>query len=545
MSKKSILGSVPIAPTTKQPPHVIVDAKAGTGKTTTIVKGLCAMRGIDPGIIPSPQQKAVWEQIALSKDARTVCLVAFNKPIALELQRRVPSGCDAMTMHSMGLKACTKAFGRLEIDGDRVYTLIEKISGTNVRVLRKEKFPMLAATEKLVGLCKMTLTDPTADALDELVGKYDIDLDEYRREVYEYVPQVLELSKDPSNGKCLDFNDMIWLPVIHKLNVTKYDLLLCDERQDFNRCQQALAMMACHRMICVGDKNQAIYGFAGADSESMERAEKELGETERGCVILPLTVTRRCGRAIVKEAQQYVPEFEAHESNCDGLVGKQYLSAKPCKCKKTCSSKGSEAEGVVLDCPICHGTGKFTYMDVVKDGDMILCRTNAPLVSQCFKFLKLGRKATIQGRDVGKGLISLVKKTKATSVEDLIAKLDDWRANEERKEQAKRIPSESKLQSIRDKADCLICFTAGCHRVEDVLARIDAIFTDTRDIPGIKLSSIHRAKGLESDRVFILRGKGMMGYPIEKMTGSERQQELNLRYVSVTRAIKELYYVVD
>lgn len=40
--------------------------------------------------------------------------------------------------------------------------------------------------------------------------------------------------------------------------------------------------------------------------------------SKRGCAILPLTVTRRCGKAIVKEANKIVPDFKAHESNPEG-----------------------------------------------------------------------------------------------------------------------------------------------------------------------------------------------------------------------------------
>lgn len=188
------------------------------------------------------------------------------------------------------------------------------------------------------------------------------------------------------------------------------------------------------------------------------------------------------------------------------------------------------------------------YRDLVQDGDFVLCRTNSPLVKECFRFIKSGRKANIQGRDIGKGLVSTVEKLKASDVAALIAKLGDWLANEQRKEQAKRFPSETKLDSLQDRHDCLVCFTSGLPSnaaISEVVRKIEAVFTDDKVSPGIKLSSIHKSKGLEARRVFILLGDGKrtFGPPPDKLQGWERAQESNLRYVAVTRAISELIYV--
>lgn len=332
-----------------QPPHLIVEARAGTGKTTTLIEGLKKLKGLPTSIEPSPQQAAVWEQMALSKDVKTLCMVAFNKSIAEELKRRVPPGCEASTMHSMGFRAVQRAFGRLEVSSWVTQDIISELLETDIRELRRTKSVVLKATEELVSLCKMNLShrDPCGndlkpgdpdwvEVLTDLASYYDIDLNGSRAEVFALVPRVLERAKEPK-GK-ISFDDMIWLPVVLDLPMTKFDLLLCDEVQDFNRVQQALAKRAGKRLIMVGDPAQAIYGFAGADSQSMPRMAKELGRCfacdnraevpescfacggKPKCVILLLTVTRRCGKAIVEEARKIVPDFEAHESNPEGKV---------------------------------------------------------------------------------------------------------------------------------------------------------------------------------------------------------------------------------
>ena len=548
-------------------PHLIVEARAGTGKTTTLVEGLRRIKGAPtPGFVPSPQQHAVFDAMELSKGkVNSICFVAFNKSIADELKTRVPAGCEAMTMHSMGFRAIRKVFPRVDA-GDRgkwlVTDLIAEIVGRDIRELRRDPKWVVAikATEELVGLCKMNLTDvsPSSesdpdweqdvrDKLDSLASHYNVDLNGSRDRVFDLVPKVLERCKDVARNGRINFDDMIWLPVVLDLPVERYDLLLVDEAQDLNRCQQALAKRAGKRLVLCGDPKQAIYGFAGADAESMPRMARELSQVQhnfalagdgspgtvkydgyqgRGCVTLPLTVTRRCGKAIVAEAQRIVPDFEAFETNPEGDVSRARYEAE----------KNNNTFGAF---------GLPTYHSQVQDGDFILCRVNAPLVSQCFRFLKAGRKANIQGRDVGRGLISTVEKLaagEAISVVELIRRLGEWLSHEQSKESAKREPSENRMTALQDRHDCLLCFCDGAAASTDVIAKINAVFTDDKQSPGIKLSSIHKAKGLEARRVFILQPKGV-GPRTDKMKPWELEQESNLRYVAITRAIEELVYV--
>lgn len=567
------------APAKAVPPHLIVEARAGTGKTTTIIEGLRVMRGLPTTITPSEQQAAVWAQMALSRDARTVCLVAFNKSIATELQRRVPPGCEAMTMHSMGFRAVLAAFpqlrGRklneyrsehvaLELLGIRhpgpAATPAERDAFFDAR---RARAVVLRATSELVSLCKLNLVaDPDDAKLDELARYYDVQLTEekgghrygkgiadvtgpgkdYRAEVFDLVPRVLKLSRDPEQGGMIDFDDMIWLPVVLGLPMTKYDLLVGDEVQDWNRCQQALAKRAGDRLVLVGDPKQAIYGFAGADSESMKRMQVELGSAveataddggrftpkTRGCVVLPLTVTRRCGRAIVARANEVVADFQAHESNPDGEVLNALYPTK------------KDADGVPQDLP-----EDKTYLPLVQPGDMVLCRVNAPLVSQCFKFIRSGRRANIQGRDVAKGLTALVKKLWADGLDVIgfLQALDAWLTRERSAEAAKTNPCESKLIGLQDRYDCLCCFAEDAVSCAETVARIEALFTDDRSGPGIRLSSIHRAKGLEAKRVFFLMPEGgECPHPMAR-SAWQREQEQNLLYVGITRAIETLYFV--
>ena len=251
-----------------------------SGKTTTLVCGLQVLMGQPPTnargevLTPSPQQQAVWDAIALSRGkVHSVGFCAFNKSIADELKARVPPGVDAMTMHSLGFKAVRQSFalrpGRDAVaDNDgRIKGIIEELTGRSLRDLYKEKPVLIQATVQLVNLCKMNLVGfvdfkwSTNDhdwntELSQLASHYDVETNGSRAEIFGLVPRCLERCKDVAKDGQVDYADMIWLPVVLNLPVQRYDLLLTDECQDLNACQQELAFRAGKRLIFVGHEKQ-------------------------------------------------------------------------------------------------------------------------------------------------------------------------------------------------------------------------------------------------------------------------------------------------
>src|SRR5262249_47785764 len=117
------------------------------------------------------------------------------------------------------------------------------------------------------------------------------------------VMYVLERSKEllPDGRlavRAIDFDDMIWLPVVLRLSVWTYDRVFVDETQDLNAAQLELALRACRakgRILAIGDDKQAIYRFRGADSNAVERIIRRLSAK-----VLPLSVTYRCAQRIVE-----------------------------------------------------------------------------------------------------------------------------------------------------------------------------------------------------------------------------------------------------
>lgn len=508
----------------KKVSHVRVSALAGTGKTTTICDlALNAMYGNEMPFEPSQPQADVITEVNKFGRPRNVIFVAFSKAIQLELADRVPQGVETRTLHSLGFKVIASQV-RLKrsnaVNSWKVCNLLSEFIDQDMREWRKDNGSTFHAIEDLVKFIKVNLLPmkdwTNFDVLDELCSTYNIELNGDRDYVYEMTDKILHRTLDGfEDDKYIDFNDMIWIPVMKKYPVAKFDLMFIDESQDLNKCQQELALMAGERIIMVGDENQAIFGFAGADQDSMDNFQNRLGD----CVELPLNETRRCAKKVVKIAQELVPHFEAHEDN---------------------------EEGNVEVLPFNQDL-KGQYREVVEAGDMVLCRTNAPLVSECFKFLKSDRKANILGKDIGTNLIRLIEKMKAEDVGDLMQKLDDWKEKESQKESGRKNPNENRLIAIADKYECLIHFCEGAKSVESISDKIKAIFTDDKNVPGIKLASMHKSKGLEADNVFIIEsGNATVPHVMAIKAGArEIKAEYRLLYVALTRAKSNLYLVSD
>lgn len=549
----AILAKKEAKDSTDTAPHLIVKARAGTGKTTTIEHSIRLLRGVGTSLTPTDQQQAIWDAVLQSKDhAKTVGVVAFNRVIAKELKERLLSDkpnalAQAMTAHALGSKAIRDRFrlrpGDDSVSEYHVDDIIGQLLDRDPRDLKRQMPVLVSATKKLVELCKLNLTDTSSDgALDNLARHYDIDLadeksgEDFSEAVFELVPEVLKSCMDVERHGRIDFADMVWLPVVLNLPVQRYDLLFVDESQDLSRCLQELVKKAGKRLVFVGDDKQAIYGFAGADDKSLDRVKEELMKTERGVVELPLTRTRRCGHAIVAEAKRLVPDFEAFEGNNPGEVVNEPFETQKCTCG---SIKNHERH--------CRA-GKPDYRSYLKAGDMVLCRVNAPLVSECFKLIKSGKPANIQGRDIAKGLKDQLKTLSDDSpfmkTVDFIPLLEEWYFKSSNAERAKRNPSDAKLISLADRYECLLAFCEQAENVAGVTQKIDSIFTDDRNPKTmVMFSSIHRAKGLEADTVYLLEpGDAKVPHPMAK-TDWAIKQEWNLRYVAITRAIRRLVFV--
>jgi hypothetical protein len=95
---------------------------------------------------------------------------------------------------------------------------------------------------------------------------------------------------------------------------------------------------------------------------------------------------------------------------------------------------------------------------------------------------------------------------------------------------------------FKEKIEIIDALTEDLTNPDDVIKKIEKIFSNEKK-QGICLSNIHKSKGLESERVFILHPELM---PSKQATLSwQLEQESNLMYVAYTRAKKTLGFITD
>jgi superfamily I DNA/RNA helicase len=298
------------------------------------------------------------------------------------------------------------------------------------------------------------------------------------------------------------------MPILKHCRIWQNDWLLVDEAQDINPARRALARKMLQpngRAIFVGDRHQAIYGFTGADADGVDRVTADFR-----CTLLPLTVTYRCPKAVVAAAQEYVDHIEAHSTAPAGLVRRDHEDS-------------------------------FPTLDLGPE-DAILCRLTRPLVATAFKLIRAGTGCHVEGRDIGAGLMKLAERWAVDSIDALRDKLEAYLQREVEKLEAKG--QETKAEAVQDRVDTLLVLMEGCKSFDDLRTRIQDLFADSEDghSQTLTLSTVHKSKGREWDRVFVLGFDQHMPSRWARQAW-QQEQELNLIYVAFTRAKRELVLV--
>lgn len=501
--------------------NAVISAVAGSGKTTTLLKAL--------DIIP---------------EDKTVLFLAFNKSIAEELERRVPQdkkNIFVKTVHGYGYsvlrqkndpKMDDKKYRKL------LWSIIHFLNGKDENSILSYGFD--AKHQKYIQEISKLLPDENTDAnkfvsdvlsLCNLARLHLVNFDIKPIGVGEInkLSQIHSISNEDNESivawylsnlgiyydRIIDYTDMVSLPIILNLESEKYDFVFIDECQDLNTCQRLLMQKAIKpdggRFIAVGDPKQAIYAFAGADHESYQKL-KQIPNT----IELPLSFTYRVAPQILNLVKHINPAIIAHTRN------------KP---------------GQVIE--------NFSYKDI-QDGDMVLCRNTFPVVALCVKLLSEGKKSYIIGSDIGLSLKNMISSCKREREEFNMNNVL-CRLLKEKEKMIEKIMSnhnmkkseameDSQVIIFSEKIQVIEAISSGIDDPNVVIEKIDAIFSD-KEKTGICLSNIHKAKGLEADRVFIIH-QDLIPSKYASLPW-ELEQEKNLEYVAYTRAKTTLGFVND
>lgn len=574
--------------------NLLVDAKAGSGKTSTLI--LIADKIIE-------QNKK--------------CLfLAFNKSIVEELKTRIISdNCEIKTLHSLGLSFLRSYLYKkhrenyvIEVDQhddfikDNVSKLFDKYCKNEFELvnshlpkedLKDLHYNIVREISQMVNYSRLyNVNYHEHRELYDLGSRltwYLSDCDEYG--VVEYpkiVEEVIDIIKanfakpeENEDGKFVyrvGYTDMIYFPCLHRMYppfaLRSYlDYVLVDEVQDLSVLQQMFIKLLISdqtRLICVGDENQAIYAFAGADTKSIQNLKKNFALTQ-----LPLNICYRCPEKIIKIAQDIVPTIDwNHDREDKGEV--QFVKEEELK-------------------------------DKIEPGDVIVARRNNDLIRLYRKFI-LEDKICVKFRngdmvntlvtEMSRVIKEYIKKynTGVNVEKDLYAACDkegiNWKLENDKLPKAhidyinKKANELIKTKKRKSREICKsnfnIDYLETCmkdYKEEGqynytVDGEIDNIFTDYYDIIETLLkqfrennfsilvkdfityvedflkgnlsknvpvlSSIHMMKGGEADNIFII-DYPRFPYINSHQTSDTQQQEKNLQYVALTRPKKNLY----
>jgi DNA helicase-2/ATP-dependent DNA helicase PcrA len=458
-----------------------VIARAGTSKTSSIVHSM--------------------RQVSSDK---SMLYVIFANRCAREAEAKTEERVCVKTVHAFGLAALRKAFGnKIEVDdkGDKSYNIsIAQFGGEDEKAEVRHNFI------KAMDLCKGYL----AESVQEVLNVCDLHAIEYcGYNEADFAARVIEgLRLSALQYMRVEFSDMVWLPCKLGLAVQQYDIVFLDEAGDCNPARIEIVLKAIKsggKLVFIGDPRQNVFQFTGSSADAMD-----VLQARTQADTLPLTMTFRCGKAIVELVKSIVPDYEAAPGNCEGVV----------------ESKTVQQMMAPVDQGGCG------------PGDFIISRTNAPLVPLCLQFIREGRRCMVLGKDLGKNLQWMLRRSKASSVAGFLDWLDNWK----NVECEKLITRNKKCDHITDKYDTLVYLSEGTNDLETMRKRIDDMFSDDNVENIITATSGHKSKGMERKRVWKLE-ETFAKCSAKATTPTDIVAEENINYVSTTRAEQCLYLV--
>jgi len=520
---------------------LLVEAVAGSGKSATIIEIVCDVIKRAGG--PRAQYRM----------AREIVVCAFNKHIKAAFEGALPEGVLVRTIHSLGYQTVKDGLGRYDLDtvASKYRTIAREqldvaLEGVGVQPEtaddRASLRRLIRVIVQLIGTVRTQLIPDdqiTIDRLVELAENYGYVLPlevcderlagdallEVLRDVV--VASIVRGAQVAEQAGVLDYTDQIYLPWRYGFAPARQGkYVLVDEAQDLSPAQldvvlrQRITHVKGHtvgKLIAVGDRHQAIYGFAGADCASLDRIAARTNARE-----LPLSVCYRCPTSHLEMAREIVPQIEASPN---AIVGE------------------------VVELP------ERGWLEAVQPegGDLVICRTNAPLIGLVYRLWARGIRARMRGRDLSAQLREQVRQAEedgATTIDAVCilveaqatAAMDAVRAVDPDVDD-----EDPRIVAIEDRAAGLLGLVevAAPATIDELYAAIERVAGSDEpelDEQTVWLSSIHRAKGDQARRVIVINADRIaLPSPIDW----QQAQEINLEYIAYTRAKESLILVAS
>lgn len=549
--------------------NAIIDAVAGAGKTTTIMN--CAQ------LIPEYRRNKVPGRNA-------ILFCAFNRKIVSEIEGKFKSlgvdYVDVKTCHGLGLqilrdnhkvslddKTIEKGRNKCveivrsnefidkvkdnlrtiysfrnekDLDEDFFQRLFDEASSNDITYYSAIKDENLSRIFDIIvnvyEKYRLTLSEDDPDKFYENVLEHFCIYDSRIQSKNQSAPSQEEIvsafiqinhalgqkSIELAESGIIDYADMLYLPYFWELNPRwHYQYIFIDECQDLSKARQEIILKYQYehfcRIIAVGDPHQAIYGFDGADITSFETMAERINATK-----FSLYGSFRCPKKVVKKAQTINPNIKANRGANGHLrnISRQRLlkELKP---------------GAFI-----VARKKSTLSELVWD-----------LIPSC---LKLDIIPEVRSEIIAKlkGLFTEYEYTRIIDESNYKSHRQKViRRNHHKIERKCEFDPDGEwekcmpiLQLCMNKLKEWNCATVK-ETVEKIIGEYMPETVEEKDSTNyIRVLTIHQAKGLQAEKVFILDAD-LLPFKHKNMLEWEERQEDNLTYVAYTRAKDTLYLV--
>lgn len=570
---------------------MLVLAGAGSGKTKVLTSRIAYL--IENGVNP-----------------QNILAITFTNKAATEMRERVAKlvygayKIQISTFHSFGLKIIKENASVLGydknftiVDSDDVLTIIKKLMKD---LDLNPKFYSAKTIRNKISTCKNELISP--DEYDKLEADKNI------VEIYRRYQRILK------TNNTVDFDDLLILPIkLFKQNKEilahyqkQYKYILIDEYQDTNEAQYILSKMisALHKNIfVVGDNDQAIYAFRGANFKNILNFEKDYPN----CKVILLEENYRSTKNILNAANSVIKHNKQRKdknlwSNNEEGSKVKYIEVNTDR--EECQYVGEEIKKLVENgtnyenIAILYRTNAQSRLieeEMLKDGipyrvvgsfyfynrkeikdllcylrlinnpqdDVSLLRViNTPkrkigekTINNLVEKARQENKTLFDAIDSGKELEfkKLINTLKTKSENLSLTELVDVVLNESGLKQElqneKTLEATIRLENLEEFKSITKSYEEdnGEISLEDFLNEVTLVSDVSEhqeEKSRVSLMTIHAVKGLEYDNVFVI-GMEEEIFPhynsLQEGVASAIEEERRLCYVAITRAKKKLY----
>ena len=464
--------------------HVVVEATAGSGKTTTLVH------------IANTLGNTV-----------SACFLAFNRSAARELAKRLPAQAIATTLHALGYAMIKAHAGSVTLRPAKQYELalplVTKTLGITGElaeicadyvarlstILRTERASVARVPEFTQ---TYSITPPVAGA--DLLA------------LHEVLAAVLRAGTAQAAHGLVDYADLLYQPVALRCSPPRYDVVCVDEAQDLSPASLALTkhlLFPGTTAVFVGDPHQAIYGFAGAKSAMLGELVATLPAKR-----LSLSVSFRCPARHVLLARGFSPEITPRRGAPMGAV-------------RLCTSAELPTR--------------------IEPGSLVLARRNEELLPPLFALLRAGIPTQVLGlstRRWAQRVLTELATFPQRTVRGQIAAFAQHTKQRLERDHVLSVHLGQYLADLTTDTELLWSLAHGAERVygavtPETLAK-HAKACLGRKKHSVVLSTIHKAKGREAPHVYVLHPEWFH---------VANEEEENLLFVALTRAKESLTFV--